>query len=148
MRYLTERKEPKNIGKSAIKTKLEYATNIPSGVAAALPVTFLAVSFTAADKFATVSFTTDSAMFTLSMFFCSRKRPAVPEFLAGLACLISFPMIETHVAFSADSFTCFVWCHNVGSFDRKWVALLHFFLEWHILILAFLTLELPVCCFL
>ncbi|RMX53447.1 hypothetical protein pdam_00013290 [Pocillopora damicornis] len=62
--YLTERKEPKKIGKRAIKTKLEYAINIPSGVAAALPVTFFAVSFTVAERFATVSFTTDSAIFS------------------------------------------------------------------------------------
>lgn len=64
IRHFTERNDPKNIGKSAIKTKLEYATNNPSGVAAALPVTFFAVSFTVAERFATVSFTTDSAILT------------------------------------------------------------------------------------
>ena len=80
IRNFTERNDPKNIGKSAIKTKLEYATNNPSGVAAALPVTFFAVSFTVAERFATVSFTTDSAILTEREIFCLKAtgNPIVP----------------------------------------------------------------------
>ena len=78
IRYFTERNDPKNIGKSAIKTKLEYATNNPSGVAAALPVTFLAVSFTVAERFATVSFTTDSAILTERERPFVWRQPAIP----------------------------------------------------------------------
>lgn len=102
MRYLTERKEPKNIGKSAIKTKPEYATNIPSGVAAALPVTFLAVSFTVAERFAKVSFTTVSAILSFDVLLFEKETgsPRVPCW-PGPA-LFSFPMVEIHVAFSAE----------------------------------------------
>lgn len=98
MRYLTERKEPKNIGKRAIKTKLEYATSIPSGVAAALPVAFLAVSFTAADRFATVSFTTDSAILTLRCSFVRRRDRQSQKSLPAWARGCFFPMTEIHVA--------------------------------------------------
>ena len=145
MRYFTERKEPKNIGKSAITTKLEYATSIPSGVAAALPVAFLAVSFTAAERFATVSFTTDSAMLTLSMFFCSRKRAGFPEFLAGLERGYFLSNGRKTRCFPSDQlFTCFNLHHY--RFNKKIVALVPFSFErGHIL---FSSVDLPVYSFL
>jgi len=99
MRYLTERKEPKNIGKRAIKTKLEYATNIPSGVAAALPVAFLAVSFTAAERFATVSFTSDSAILTLDVLLFEEEAGNPRVLCWSGTAVVSFPMAEIHVAF-------------------------------------------------
>ena len=102
IRHFTERNDPKNIGKSAIKTKLEYATNNPSGVAAALPVTFFAVSFTVAERFATVSFTTDSAILTereRDLLF-EGNRPSHSSYSAWSS-PVSSPMIETHVNFTA-----------------------------------------------
>ena len=74
VRYFTERKDPKKMGNNAIKTKLAYATSIPSGVAGTLPVAFLAVSFTAVERFATVSFTNDSAILTSFVWRSNRSR--------------------------------------------------------------------------
>ena len=76
MRHFTERKEPKKMGTKAMIIRLEYAVTNPCGVAAALPVTFLAVSLTVAVIFANVSFTTVSAiLLRLSlMFFCPNVR--------------------------------------------------------------------------
>lgn len=105
MRYLTERKEPKNIGKRAIKTKLEYATNIPSGVAAALPVAFLAVSFTAAERFATVSFTSDSAILTLRCSFVrGRGRQSQKSLLAWTRRLFPFQWPKYTLLFREHNF--------------------------------------------
>lgn len=100
IRYFTERNDPKNIGKSAIKTKLEYATNNPSGVAAALPVTFFAVSFTVAERFATVSFTTDSAILTEERDLLFEGNRQSHSSYSAWSSPVSSPMIETHVNFT------------------------------------------------
>lgn len=141
MRYLTERKEPKNIGKSAIKTKLEYATSIPSVVAAALPVAFLAVSFTAAVRFATVSFTTDSAILTLSLFFCSRKRrQSQSSLLAWPRGCFHFQWSKYTLLSERTIFTCFILRHY--RFDKKYCRSGSFLFQvafsiWHFQVLIF-----------
>ena len=114
MRYLTERKEPKNIGKRAIKTKLAYATNIPSGVAAALPVAFLAVSFTAAERFAKLSFTTDSAILTLwCSFVRGRSRQSQSSLLAWHLGFFSFQWPKHTLLLREHTFTCLLFPHYI-----------------------------------
>ena len=95
MRHFTERKEPKKMGTKAMIIRLEYAVTNPCGVAAALPVTFLAVSLTVAVIFANVSFTTVSAiLLRLSLMFFCPNGPAIPECTTLLHLL---PMKKLHV---------------------------------------------------
>lgn len=101
IRHFTERNDPKNIGKSAIKTKPEYATNNPSGVAAALPVTFFAVSFTVAERFATVSFTTDSAILLKERVPLFEGNRQSHTSYSAWSLPVSSPMIAIHVNFTA-----------------------------------------------
>ena len=101
VRNFTERKDPKNIGNNAIKTKLAYATSIPSGVAGTLLVAFLAVSFTAVERFATVSFTNDSAILTSFVWWRTNRsrRPC-----ARGPSPVLFPMKWIHVHVEQEDF--------------------------------------------
>lgn len=60
-KYFTERKDPKNMGKIAIITKLKYAIATPSILDGGFSVTFCTASFKLSSMFTGIS-VTDSAI--------------------------------------------------------------------------------------